>query len=239
MKDGLLPHLAEGSVIVHDMEKAHKGLVKAAKCTDETGKRLAAVAAEQAEVDPGEDDLELPLFGTAPRFGHDVVYRAADGRAAARGNDTVGAVMVAAILHFDEGPAVIRRAVEPERIPSLAHAAAHRRDALRPRGQPDSDEPGDLGLVAVTDEQVNTHFRGVFLGGPLRPTAAGDDAALGTFAPITVDQLPALTIGNGSHRTGNDDGGVIRSFVHDLGTAAAKLAAQRFCFGQIGAAAES
>ena len=38
MKDGLLAHLKEGSVIVHDMEKAHKGLVKAAKCTDEAYK---------------------------------------------------------------------------------------------------------------------------------------------------------------------------------------------------------
>lgn len=38
MKDGLLPHLAEGSVIVHDMEKAHNGLVKAAKCSDEAYK---------------------------------------------------------------------------------------------------------------------------------------------------------------------------------------------------------
>jgi len=38
MKDRLLSHLEEGSVIVHDMEKAHKGLVKAAKCTDEAYK---------------------------------------------------------------------------------------------------------------------------------------------------------------------------------------------------------
>lgn len=35
MKDALLSHLEEGSVVVHDMEKAHRGLVKAAKCTDE------------------------------------------------------------------------------------------------------------------------------------------------------------------------------------------------------------
>lgn len=35
MKDALLGHLQEGSVVVHDMEKAHRGLVRAAKCTDE------------------------------------------------------------------------------------------------------------------------------------------------------------------------------------------------------------
>ena len=38
MKDGLLSHLKEGSVAVHDMEKAHRGLAKAAKCTDEACK---------------------------------------------------------------------------------------------------------------------------------------------------------------------------------------------------------
>ncbi len=38
MKNGLLSHMREGSVVVHDMEKAHKGLVKAAKCTDEAYK---------------------------------------------------------------------------------------------------------------------------------------------------------------------------------------------------------
>jgi transposase-like protein len=35
IKDALLEHIEEGSVIVHDMEKAHRSLVKAAKCTDE------------------------------------------------------------------------------------------------------------------------------------------------------------------------------------------------------------
>lgn len=35
MKGALLPHIAQGSVVVHDMEKSHKALVKAAYCTDE------------------------------------------------------------------------------------------------------------------------------------------------------------------------------------------------------------
>lgn len=35
MKDALLKSIEGGSVIVHDMEKAHRSLVKAAKCTDE------------------------------------------------------------------------------------------------------------------------------------------------------------------------------------------------------------
>lgn len=38
IKDALLPHIAEGSHIVHDKEKAHNALVKAAKCTDEAYK---------------------------------------------------------------------------------------------------------------------------------------------------------------------------------------------------------
>lgn len=38
IKDGLLPHIAEGSHIVHDKEKAHNALIKAAKCTDEAHK---------------------------------------------------------------------------------------------------------------------------------------------------------------------------------------------------------
>ena len=38
MKEGLLGHIAEGSVIVHDMEKAHNALIKAAKCTSEAYK---------------------------------------------------------------------------------------------------------------------------------------------------------------------------------------------------------
>ena len=35
VKDALLGHIAKGSVIVHDMEKSHSGLVKAAGCSDE------------------------------------------------------------------------------------------------------------------------------------------------------------------------------------------------------------
>lgn len=38
IKDALLDHIEEGSVIVHDKEKAHRSLVKAAKCTDEAFK---------------------------------------------------------------------------------------------------------------------------------------------------------------------------------------------------------
>jgi transposase-like protein len=38
MKDALLTHLSEGSVVVHDKERAHNALVKAAKCTDEAFK---------------------------------------------------------------------------------------------------------------------------------------------------------------------------------------------------------
>ena len=38
IKDGLLPHIKQGSRIVHDKEKAHNGLVRAAKCTDEAYK---------------------------------------------------------------------------------------------------------------------------------------------------------------------------------------------------------
>jgi len=35
MKEAMLGHLQEGSVVVHDMEKSHTGLVRAAGCTDE------------------------------------------------------------------------------------------------------------------------------------------------------------------------------------------------------------
>lgn len=35
IRDALLTHIAPGSLIDHDKEKAHKSLVKAAKCTDE------------------------------------------------------------------------------------------------------------------------------------------------------------------------------------------------------------
>jgi len=38
VKDALLSHIAEGSVIVHDKEKSHNALVKAAGCTDEAYK---------------------------------------------------------------------------------------------------------------------------------------------------------------------------------------------------------
>lgn len=38
IKDALLSHIASGSVIVHDKEKAHNALVKAAKCADEAYK---------------------------------------------------------------------------------------------------------------------------------------------------------------------------------------------------------
>jgi len=38
IKDALLSHLAEGSTIVHDMEKSHRSLVKAARCVDEAYK---------------------------------------------------------------------------------------------------------------------------------------------------------------------------------------------------------
>lgn len=38
IRDALLSHIAPGSVIVHDMEKAHMSLVRAAKCTDEAYK---------------------------------------------------------------------------------------------------------------------------------------------------------------------------------------------------------
>lgn len=38
VKDALLPHVAEGSHIVHDREKAHNALIRAAKCTDEAYK---------------------------------------------------------------------------------------------------------------------------------------------------------------------------------------------------------
>lgn len=35
MKDAMLPHLGRGAVVVHDMEKSHIGLVRAAGCVDE------------------------------------------------------------------------------------------------------------------------------------------------------------------------------------------------------------
>lgn len=38
IKDGLLPHIAEGSHIVHDKEKSHGVLIRAAKCTEESYK---------------------------------------------------------------------------------------------------------------------------------------------------------------------------------------------------------
>lgn len=38
IKDALLSRIGEGSVIVHDKEKSHASLVKAAKCTDEAFK---------------------------------------------------------------------------------------------------------------------------------------------------------------------------------------------------------
>lgn len=38
IKDALLSHIASGSVIVHDKERSHQALVKAAKCTDEAYK---------------------------------------------------------------------------------------------------------------------------------------------------------------------------------------------------------
>ena len=38
IKDALLSHIAPGSVIVHDKERSHPALVKAAKCTDEVYK---------------------------------------------------------------------------------------------------------------------------------------------------------------------------------------------------------
>ena len=38
IKDALLSHIAPGSVIVHDKERSHPALVKAAKCTDESYK---------------------------------------------------------------------------------------------------------------------------------------------------------------------------------------------------------
>ena len=38
IKDALLSHIAPGSVIVHDMERSHPALVKAAECTDEAYK---------------------------------------------------------------------------------------------------------------------------------------------------------------------------------------------------------
>lgn len=34
MKDALLSHLAPGSLVIHDKERSHTGLIKAAKCTD-------------------------------------------------------------------------------------------------------------------------------------------------------------------------------------------------------------
>jgi len=34
IKDGLLPHIGQGSVIVHDKERAHNALIKAAGCSD-------------------------------------------------------------------------------------------------------------------------------------------------------------------------------------------------------------
>lgn len=42
IKDALLSHIAPGSVIVHDKERSHPALVKAAKCTDESYKADAA-----------------------------------------------------------------------------------------------------------------------------------------------------------------------------------------------------
>lgn len=38
LKDALLGHIAEGSHVVHDKEKAHNSLIKASKCTDEAHK---------------------------------------------------------------------------------------------------------------------------------------------------------------------------------------------------------
>ena len=38
IKEALLSHIAPGSVIVHDMERSHPALAKAAKCTDEAYK---------------------------------------------------------------------------------------------------------------------------------------------------------------------------------------------------------
>lgn len=38
IKDALLSHIAPGSAIVHDTERSHPSLVKAAKCTDEAYK---------------------------------------------------------------------------------------------------------------------------------------------------------------------------------------------------------
>lgn len=42
IKDALLSHIVPGSVIVHDKERSHPALVKAAKCTDESYKADAA-----------------------------------------------------------------------------------------------------------------------------------------------------------------------------------------------------
>lgn len=42
IKAALLGHIEEGSIIIHDKERAHNGLVKAAKCTDEAYKADAS-----------------------------------------------------------------------------------------------------------------------------------------------------------------------------------------------------
>ena len=38
MKDALLPHLAPGSLVIHDKERSHSALIKAAKCEDKAYK---------------------------------------------------------------------------------------------------------------------------------------------------------------------------------------------------------
>ncbi len=154
---------------------------------------LARGAAEVARIDARDDDLLLARRGDLPRLLREVGYGHVAARAPGVVDGAVGAAVVAAVLHLEEGPrAVAAREGREETGQLLGLAAVH---ARRPLARQFGHAPVEVALEVVAQHEVHALDGGDLAGLELRVAPRHGDDGPGIAAVEFADEVAALLVG--------------------------------------------
>ncbi len=167
------------------------------------------VRAIGGDVDAGQHDLAIAALGERAHLIDDDAGRNRSRIAAAIGNDTEGAAVVAAVLDLDIG-AGARSEARDQMMRGLAnrHDVVHRDTLGRAIGK--SGECRRTHLLVIADDVVDLVHRGERVRIGLRGAAGYDDARVGVFPAGLAHGLARLTYGLGGYRAAIDDDGVFQ-----------------------------
>ncbi len=178
------------------MENGGDEIDEARRASEVAGPEIAAPA---PEIDAGEDELLAAAFGEAANIFEAGFERDGAAGSARSGNDAEGAAIVAAVLHLEVGPGLVRGGGEGQRgefgvgevfiYENLRGRLRNRCDGTESRRATDACcDLGRQSLVAIADDRIHALKGGDFVRGALGIAAGNDDPGLGIASVDAADK---------------------------------------------------